>query len=152
MVLSFNELQMLKTHMEDEEILFLLASSKEFDNIKLREEEMPELEKLSKKYCPVKIKGGLDSPTGKANVLLQTYISQGVLDASTLSSDCYYIQQSAGRITRALFEMVLKKGKTFLASRLLTFCKMIDRRIWEFQHPLRQFPYDITHSSPCLRN
>jgi len=132
--------KMLKPHMEDDEIMQLLAASKEFEQIKAREEELPELEKLAKKYCPIKIKDPLDTTLGKANVLLQTYISRGMLDSATLVSDTYYIQQSAGRICRALFEMVLKRGKTFLASRFLSFCKMIDRQIWEFQHPLRQFP------------
>ena len=47
--------------------------------------------------------------------------------------------QSAGRIARALFELVLKRGKTFLASRFLTLCKTIEHRIWDFQTPLRQF-------------
>ena len=47
---------------------------------------------------------------GKANVLLQCYISQLPMDSSTLGSDSYFIQQSAGRITRALFEMVLRRG------------------------------------------
>jgi activating signal cointegrator complex subunit 3 len=47
--------------------------------------------------------------------------------------------QSAGRIFRALFEVVLKRNWVTLAHRLLTFCKVVDRKIWDFSHPLRQF-------------
>ena len=129
----------LKNHMSDEEIIHLLATSKEFENIKVRDEELSQLQKLAKQYCPIKIRGSPETNVGKANVLLQTYISQGFITTPTLISDSYYIQQSAGRITRALFEMVLKRGKIYLASRLLLFCKMIDKRQWDFQSPLRQF-------------
>lgn len=33
-----------------------------------------------------------------------------------------------------------------MVQRILTLCKMVDRRVWGFQHPLRQFatiPADI---------
>jgi activating signal cointegrator complex subunit 3 len=52
------------------------------------------------------MKGGLESNTGKQNLLLQCYISNAIIDTPTLISDSYFIQQSAGRICRALFEMV----------------------------------------------
>lgn len=124
----------------DEEVIALIAGSKEFQQIKLRAEELNELNKLVGKYCPVAIKGGVDGPAGKANVLLQTYISQGIVEETTLISDTYYITQSAGRITRALFEMAIKQSNSALASQLLTMCKVVEHRIWPFQHPLRQFP------------
>lgn len=133
----YNEL--LKPSMTEEDILHLLASSKEFSSLKVRDEETRELETIARKYAPVKIKGGIESETGKANALVQTYISNGILDTSTLISDSYFISQSAGRISRALFEMVLKRGRTQLATQFLSFAKMIERRIWSFQHPLRQF-------------
>ncbi len=121
---------LLTPTMSDEEILHLLAASKEFTQIKVRDEEERELLDLQKKYVAVPLKGGLDSPTGKQNLLLQCYISNGVIDAPTLISDSYFIQQSAGRICRALFEMVLKRGKAFLAAKFLTFAQMIERKIW----------------------
>ena len=129
---------LLKTYMNDEELFHLIASSKEFQQIKIRDEELNELEQLARRYAPIKIRNGLSSTTGKANLLLQTYISNGYIDNPTLISDSYFITQSAGRITRALFEMVMKRGKSFLAGRFLSAALMIDRRVWEFQHPLRQ--------------
>ena len=43
--------------MNDEEIFHLIAASKEFQQIKIRDEELNELEALARKrYAPVKIK------------------------------------------------------------------------------------------------
>ena len=50
-----------------------------------------------------------------------------------------YIQQSACRLMRALFELSLKRGWASLASKVLTVCKMVERRTWGSQSPLRQF-------------
>ena len=46
----------------------------------------------------------MEEPQAKVNVLLQAYISQLKLDGFALVSDMVYVQQSAGRILRALFE------------------------------------------------
>ena len=57
-----------------------------------------------------------------------------------------YITQSAARIMRALSEIALKRGWAQLAVKLLTICKMVERRMWSSQTPLRQFrdiPEDI---------
>lgn len=135
-VRKYNEI--MKPHMNHEEIMAMLAQSQEFEQIRLRDEEIPDLEKLAKKYCPVPIRGK-DSAVGKVNILLQTYISRGQVDNPNLISDSYYVTQSAGRICRALFEIMLKKGRPVLAAQLLDFCKMFDKRVWNFQHPLRQF-------------
>ena len=41
---------------------------------------------------------------------------------------------------RALFEVTLRNGWPVMASRLLTLCKTVDKRLWGFENPLRQFP------------
>ena len=46
----------------------------------------------------------------QVNVLLQAYISQLKLDGFALNADMVFIQQSAGRIMRALFEVVLRRS------------------------------------------
>lgn len=48
--------------------------------------------------------------------------------------------QNAARIVRALFEIALRKRWPLMTRRLLTLCKVIDKRLWDFAHPLRQFP------------
>jgi activating signal cointegrator complex subunit 3 len=133
----------LTPFLNDEKLLHVLSSSKEFEQIKLRDEELTELRSLAEKYCPIKIKGGLEHVAGKVNVLLQAYISNGYIANSTLTSDSYYVTRSIGRITRALFELMLKRGRTYLALRMLALCKMFELRCWDFQHPLRQFPRKI---------
>jgi pre-mRNA-splicing helicase BRR2 len=50
-----------------------------------------------------------------------------------------YIQQSACRLMRCLFEVALKRGWASLATKTLALCKMIERRTWGSQSPLRQF-------------
>ncbi|CAB4316070.1 unnamed protein product [Prunus armeniaca] len=50
-----------------------------------------------------------------------------------------YITQSAGRLLRALFEIVLKRGWAQLAEKALNLCKMVNKKMWSVQTPLRQF-------------
>jgi pre-mRNA-splicing helicase BRR2 len=82
------------------------------------------------------------------NTLLQAYISRLSMDGFALMADMVYITQSASRILRALFEIVLKRGWAGAALKCLNLCKMIDHRMWGAQSPLRQFegriPNDIT--------
>lgn len=52
--------------------------------------------------------------------------------------------QNAARIVRALFEIALRKRWPAMTYRLLTLCKVIDKRLWDFAHPLRQFP-NLSH-------
>ncbi|KAF8377969.1 hypothetical protein HHK36_031358 [Tetracentron sinense] len=68
------------------------------------------------------------------------------LEGLSLSSDMVFITQSAGRLLRALFEIVLKRGWAQLAQKALNLCKMVNKRMWSVQTPLRQFigiPYEI---------
>ena len=88
---------------------------------------------------PIPIKGSIDEPASKINVLLQAFISQFKLDGFALASDMIYVSQSAGRIFRALFEICLRRGWSQLTLILLNVCKMIDHRMWSTMTPLRQF-------------
>ena len=137
-VLRYNEL--LHPHMNDEEILHLISISKEFDQIQIRDDELAELDELQKRCCLVPIKGGVEFNFGKTNVLIQAFISRARFNTASLISDSLYISQSVGRISRALFQMAVKKGWPGLAQLLLEFCKMFDRQQWYFQTPLRQIP------------
>ena len=57
------------------------------------------------------------------------------------SYSCFqnFLGQSAGRLLRALFEIVLKRGWAQLAKKALNLCKMVNKRMWSVQTPLRQF-------------
>jgi activating signal cointegrator complex subunit 3 len=121
----------------DAELLGALARSQDFENIKARDEEQDELAELLAS-APLKVKGGLDGPGGKVNVLLQAYISGAQLKASALVSDLNFIAQSAGRVARGFFEIALSKGWIGLALKALTLSKMLEWRLWATSSPLRQ--------------
>lgn len=88
---------------------------------------------------PVPIKGSVDDPTTKVNILLQSYISKLKLSGYALNSDMVYITQSAGRIMRGILEIALKRGWAQIALLALNSSKMIERQMWSCMTPLRQF-------------
>ena len=73
------------------------------------------------------------------NVLLQAYISNLQLEGFALVADLTFVRQSAARLCRALFEIALRRGWAAMADRGLNLCKMVERRMWLSQSPLRQF-------------
>mmetsp|Transcript_2205 Transcript_2205/g.3149 ORF Transcript_2205/g.3149 Transcript_2205/m.3149 type:complete len:1192 (+) Transcript_2205:11-3586(+) len=133
---TYNEY--LKPTMSDIELFRLFSLSGEFKHIHVREEEKLELTKLSSKV-PIPIKDAITEPCAKVNALLQAYISGLKLDGFALASDMVFVQQSAARILRAIFEIALKRQWASLADRALTLCLMVDRRCWLSQSPLRHF-------------
>uniref|UniRef100_G3PM43 Activating signal cointegrator 1 complex subunit 3 n=1 Tax=Gasterosteus aculeatus aculeatus TaxID=481459 RepID=G3PM43_GASAC len=134
---TFNEL--FNSQRTEADILSIVSKAEEFDQLKVRDEEMEELEQLLYNYCELPAAGGVENGYGKINVLLQTYISRGEVDSFSLISDLSYVAQNAARIVRALFEIALRKRWPAMTYRLLTLCKVIDKRLWGFAHPLRQF-------------
>ena len=47
--------------------------------------------------------------------------------------------QNCTRIFRALFEVALKNGWPAMTYKMLKLSKVVDKQIWDFEHPLRQF-------------
>ncbi|XP_037640122.1 activating signal cointegrator 1 complex subunit 3 isoform X1 [Sebastes umbrosus] len=139
---TFNEL--FNSQRTEADILSIVSKAEEFDQLKVRDEELEELEQLLCNYCELPAAGGVENGYGKINVLLQTYISRGEVDSFSLISDLSYVAQNAARIVRALFEIALRKRWPAMTYRLLTLCKVIDKRLWAFAHPLRQFP-NLSH-------
>ncbi|EKX54104.1 hypothetical protein GUITHDRAFT_160810 [Guillardia theta CCMP2712] len=135
-IATFND--HLKPTVSDIEILRIFSLAGEFKNMVVREEEKIELLKLADRV-PIPIKESVEEPTAKVNVLLQSYISQLKLDGFALLADMVYITQSAGRLFRALYEIVVRRGWASLALKCLNLCKMIDHRMWGSMIPLRQF-------------
>lgn len=130
--------QLLKPTLTEIELFRVFSLSGEFRNITVREEEKLELQKLMERV-PIPIKESMEEPSAKINVLLQAYISQLKLDGFALISDMVYVTQSAARLVRAIFEIVLHRGWAQLTDKCLTLCKLIDRRMWQSMSPLRQF-------------
>ena len=137
--------QLLKPTLSEIELFRVFSLSGEFRHIGIREEEKLELNKLMERV-PIPIKESLEEPTAKINILLQSHISQLKLEGFALMSDMVFITQSASRLIRAIFEIVLLNGWAQLADKTLSLCKMIDRRMWQSMCPLRQFkkiPTDV---------
>ncbi|XP_075100776.1 DExH-box ATP-dependent RNA helicase DExH14 [Nicotiana tabacum] len=144
---TYNE--MLTRHMNESELISMVARSSEFENIVVRDEEQNELEMLARTYCQLEVKGGPSNKYGKVSILIQLYISRGSIDTFSLISDAAYISASLARIMRALFEICLRRGWCEMSALMLDYCKAVDRQIWPHLHPLRQFDRDI--SSEILR-
>ena len=68
----FNDI--LLPHMSDAELFAAVSRSKEFDNIRIRQEETSELKTILRQHCQVEVSDAIDSPYGKVNVLLQVHI------------------------------------------------------------------------------
>uniref|UniRef100_A0A6Q2XZW2 U5 small nuclear ribonucleoprotein 200 kDa helicase n=1 Tax=Esox lucius TaxID=8010 RepID=A0A6Q2XZW2_ESOLU len=121
--------QLLKPTLSEIELFRVFSLSSEFRNITVRE-VCSTLEHYS-------------IPKGHIlcliNVLLQAYISQLKLEGFALMADMVYVTQSAGRLMRAIFEIVLSRGWAQLTDKTINLCKMIDKRMWQSMSPLRQF-------------
>jgi len=130
--------QLLKPTLSEIDLFRIFSLSSEFRHIGVREEEKAELQKLLERV-PIPVKESIDEPSAKVNVLLQAYISQLKLDGFALMADMVYVTQSAGRLMRAIYEMVLQRQWAQLVDKTLTISKMIDKRMWQSMCPLRQF-------------
>lgn len=110
---TFN--RMILPVMPDDDALNILCHASEFVNVKVRPEELKEVEALMK-HCPLSVKRPVDESAGKVNVLIQAYISRARVNGFTLVSDTNYVAQNGGRVARALFEIALKQVPPLLPS------------------------------------
>ena len=113
-----------------------MCCADEFENIRVRPEELDEVDRIKKESCPIKTIAPVEEFSGKCNVLLQAYISKARVTSFTLISDTNYIASNASRVARALFEMCLKSGRAAAALKFIRLAKSIDHRFWWFQSPL----------------
>jgi len=120
--------KLLKPTLNEIELFRIFSFSSEFRHITVREEEKLELQKLIERV-PIPIKETIDEPSAKINVLLQVYISKLKLDGLALMADMIYIVQNAGRLIRAIFEIVLQKQWARSVDKTLSLAKMIDKRM-----------------------
>lgn len=74
-------------------ILMMISKASEFEQLKVRDEELDELDDLTKQNCWLKVWGGSENIHGKVNILIQTYISRGYIKSFSLVSDQQYVVQ-----------------------------------------------------------
>ena len=56
-----------------------------------------------------------------------------------LVSDQAYAAQNGGRIVRALLEIAISRKWANVSAVLMSMSKAIEKRLWPFDHPLKQF-------------
>jgi antiviral helicase SLH1 len=142
----FNE--MMRARSGEADVLHMISMSGEFDNIQARDSESKELNRLREEAVQTEVEGGNDSAQAKTNILLQSYISRAKIEDFALVSDTGYVAQNAARICRALFMIALNRRWGYQCQVLLSLCKSIEKQIWPFDHPFRQF--DLPQ--PILKN
>ncbi|KAI3653219.1 hypothetical protein MP228_002644 [Amoeboaphelidium protococcarum] len=141
--------QQLKQECTEADILSILVHCHEFDGIKVREEEIKELQNLlDSGYAPCEMSSTLDTVQGKINVLLQAYISRAQLDDFTLISDTSYLAQNVPRILRAMLDIVMKRQWSVASQVVLSLCLAVERRMWGFESPLGQFVFPPNQYMP----
>ncbi|POW10357.1 hypothetical protein PSHT_08764 [Puccinia striiformis] len=119
------------------QVLAMLSQSVEFDQIKVRDSELDELEQLQEK-APCQVKGGPTATAGKVSILLQAHVSRAYVEDFALVSDTAYVAQNSARIVRALVEISIWKKFAETSKVLIEISKCIEKRMWPFVHPLSQ--------------
>ncbi|KZP12110.1 Sec63-domain-containing protein [Athelia psychrophila] len=132
----FNE--EFKPKMTEGDVLRMLSMSTEFDQLQVRETEVQELKGLLE-IIPCKVQDKTDTSQGKVNILLQSYISRQTLEDFALVSDMAYAAQNGGRIVRALMEIAVSRKWANVTAVLMGISKAIEKRLWPYDQPLRQF-------------
>ncbi|KAI0650624.1 Sec63-domain-containing protein [Trametes meyenii] len=132
----FNE--KFRPKMSEADVLGMLSMSTEFDQIQVRENEVKELEAMME-ILPCVVKDGTSTSQGKVNILLQAYISQTRPEDFALVSDQAYAAQNGGRIVRALLEIAISRKWANVSAVLMGMSKAIEKRLWPFDNPLKQF-------------
>lgn len=84
------------------------------------------------------LQGGTDTSQGKVNILIQAYISRAYIEDFALVSDMEYVAQNGARIIRSLLEIALSRRWANACAALVNMSKAVERRMWPFDHPLRQ--------------
>uniref|UniRef100_A0A7S4PHE6 SEC63 domain-containing protein n=1 Tax=Paramoeba aestuarina TaxID=180227 RepID=A0A7S4PHE6_9EUKA len=139
-IINFNELTISASgkkvqFIDFEDIMCLIASAKEFEQLRIRPEEEEEIERC-KKELPLALKYRESETVRsvaqvKVLLLLKFYLARVSVRAHSLISDTAYVIENAERISRALFEIEVYRQHSESSLRLLSIAKCITKRCWE---------------------
>ncbi|KAF5297298.1 hypothetical protein FQA39_LY12137 [Lamprigera yunnana] len=130
----------INSFMSESNIIQMMCSASEFNDMQVRPDELEDLDGLLDTYCEFQVSVGVENPEGKVFALMQTYLSRGSIKSISLASDMEFINQSAARIARALFDIAIHQNQATFAGRCLTVAQAFEKQMWPFQSPVRQFP------------
>eukprot|EP01061_Rhynchopus_euleeides_P045577 TRINITY_DN8255_c1_g1_i1.p1 TRINITY_DN8255_c1_g1~~TRINITY_DN8255_c1_g1_i1.p1 ORF type:complete len:1912 (+),score=925.93 TRINITY_DN8255_c1_g1_i1:147-5882(+) len=133
------------------EALLLISKAAEFDQIRVREEEMQELVDVRANYCILESKtqkqrarllSGDDQDLSgseiKTRTLIQAWIARYSPMSFSLSNDMQYVADNASRICRSLLEIAMQREIPRSIMIFLELAKMIERRAWDTQPEIIQ--------------
>ncbi|KAG1755822.1 Sec63-domain-containing protein [Suillus lakei] len=127
-----------KPKMTEADALSMLSMSTEVGGLFCVLDKVKELDLLMKRV-PCAVRGGTDTSQGKVSILLQSYISRFPVEDFALVSDAAYAAQNGGRIARALLDIAISRKWASVATVFMGITKAIEKRLWPFDEPLRQF-------------
>jgi len=134
-------------------LLSIMAKAKEFENLKVRDDETMELRKVLREYWifeetfkTAKRPGDMNIEDGvvieneeKILILISGYLNQYEFDCFSLVIDTQYVVQNSIRILRCILEICFKKNLANLVDTAIRWCKFLENRMVPYQSPLRQF-------------
>lgn len=129
----------LKDRISDIEVLELLAESKEFRGLTVRQDDKAVISKLAA-ILPIPLRAASNSSVAKFACLVQCYVGRLPLDGLSIGSDMPAVQQSLGRVVRALFDIALSMKFLSAASTLHRWSVMVQHRMWSTDLVIRQVP------------
>lgn len=134
-------------------LLTIMAKAKEFENLKVREDEIFELRKVNQEHWifdenfkTIKRPGDINieetivyETEEKILILISGYLSLYEFECFSLVIDTQYVIQNSIRILRCILEMTFQKNLANLVDTAMRWCKYLENRVLPYQSPLRQF-------------
>lgn len=99
----------------------------EFENLKARNEEMPELKAMVEATEFAIEKDEQTEYWAKVLLLIENYLHKVELVEFSLIADTGYIMQNATRIIRGLFEISMKKNYLVTTKNCLLWCQLLNK-------------------------
>jgi replicative superfamily II helicase len=134
-------MQNIKATLNMNEIIELFSYCAEFSNMKVRAKEKLELLRIEKMVnFPVKKK--IIESAFKANILLQSLMQNIRIFNFTLLADTIFVGKTSRRISRGLFEIMIKKRWASMTSYCFNIYQIIQNKFTDNQISLNLFKTD----------